>query len=119
MAGNSKIKNEKLLAASSEYSTEEVSSKSMRAFRAEMVNKFGAASEDIFEAQRSAKPRTQITSVSSPSPEQLEIPKANRSRRGAIQISNSQRLKACVERSCFDFVALEKRECILRSGTCL
>lgn len=54
-AGNDKSRNERLLAARSSYSLEEVQSASQRQFRSDLIRMYGADQESIFAAQALAK----------------------------------------------------------------
>ncbi|OXX31787.1 phage tail tape measure protein [Vibrio sp. V09_P4A23P171] len=54
-AGNDKARNERLLAARSSYSLEEVQSASQRQFRTDLIRMYGADQESIFAAQALAK----------------------------------------------------------------
>ncbi|WP_243701189.1 phage tail tape measure protein [Vibrio crassostreae] len=54
-AGNDKSRNERLLAARSSYSLEEVQSTSQRQFRTDLIRMYGADQESIFAAQALAK----------------------------------------------------------------
>ncbi len=54
-AGNDKARNERLLAARSSYSLEEVQSASQRQFRTDLIRMYGADQESIFAAQAMAK----------------------------------------------------------------
>ncbi|GIC21668.1 phage tail tape measure protein [Vibrio cholerae] len=54
-AGNDKARNERLLAARSSYSLEEVQSASQRQFRTDLIRMYGADQENIFAAQALAK----------------------------------------------------------------
>lgn len=54
-AGNDKSRNERLLAARSSYSLEEVQSASQRQFRTDLIRMYGADQESIFAAQALAK----------------------------------------------------------------
>ncbi|CAK1774354.1 Phage tail tape measure protein domain-containing protein [Vibrio crassostreae] len=54
-AGNDKSRNERLLAARSSYSLEEVQSTSQRQFRTDLIRVYGADQESIFAAQALAK----------------------------------------------------------------
>ncbi|HDL9482881.1 TPA: phage tail tape measure protein [Vibrio cholerae] len=54
-AGNDKSRNERLLAARSSYSFEEVQSASQRQFRTDLIRMYGADQESIFAAQALAK----------------------------------------------------------------
>ncbi|WP_417883030.1 phage tail tape measure protein [Vibrio rumoiensis] len=54
-AGNDKARNERLLAARSSYSLEDVQSVTQRQFRSDLIRKYGAEQESIFAAQAMAK----------------------------------------------------------------
>lgn len=54
-AGNDKARNERLLAARSSYSLEDVQSVTQRQFRSDLIRKYGADQESIFAAQAMAK----------------------------------------------------------------